>query len=533
MKDQSNFKGQSHVRHAASALSAVIMLLALASMACSIGVLTPSDPLFAAPPASESGTVTPIMVFSTAEPAAATPTPVPVKAVSAGGLSADPTMDPNTSPILYYTQAGDTLPVVAVRFGVDPAEIMSPEPLSATNLLHPNQLMVIPHRLANTTSNIKILPDSDVVFSPSAVELDITAFANQAGGYLSTYRDWLGTTQWTTGAEIVYRVALENSINPRLLLALLEYQSGWVYGQPANLALLDYPMGKIGLSSKGLYPQLAWAVNFLSTGYYGWREGLITEIRFTDGVTARLAPDLNAGTVALQYYLAQIYTTQQWVQALDQNTGIPALYERMFGSPWLRAQQVEPLYPPDLQQPEMILPFFVGQVWAYTGGPHGAWESEGARAALDFSPAREQSGCVDSNAWVLAAASGQVVRSGNGVVVIDLDGDGLEQTGWVLMYLHIESESRIPLGTWVVTGDLIGHPSCEGGHATGTHVHIARKYNGEWIPAYGPLPFNLDGWIAFGGAKPYQGTLVRDGVTVYASQVGSFESRIIRQRSEP
>jgi hypothetical protein len=119
------------------------------------------------------------------------------------------------------------------------------------------------------------------------------------------------------------------------------------------------------------------------------------------------------------------------------------------------------------------------------------------------------------------------------VVVIDLDGDGLEQTGWVLMYLHIESESRIPLGTWVVTGDLIGHPSCEGGHATGTHVHIARKYNGEWIPAYGPLPFNLDGWIAFGGAKPYQGTLVRDGVTVYASQVGSFESRIIRQRSEP
>jgi LasA protease len=292
-------------------------------------------------------------------------------------------------------------------------------------------------------------------------------------------------------------------------------------------------MGNIELSSKGLYSQLSWAVNFISTEYYGWREGLIKDIQFSDGVTARLAPDLNAGTVALQYYLAKIYNTQQWVVALDQTTGIPALFERMFGNPWIRAQEVEPLYPTDLTQPELILPFFIGQVWAYTGGPHGAWESAGARAALDFSPARSQSGCVESEAWALAMGAGQVVRSGNGVVVIDLDGDGQEQTGWALLYLHIEEDGRVPLGTWLETGDLIGHPSCEGGRATGTHIHIARKYNGEWIPAGGPLPFVLDGWVAYAGANPYQGTLVRNGETVYASTVGSFESRIIRQRSEP
>jgi hypothetical protein len=35
----------------------------------------------------------------------------------------------------------------------------------------------------------------------------------------------------------------------------------------------------------------------------------------------------------------------------------------------------------------------------------------------------------------------------------------------------------------VKTGDRIGHPSCEGGAANATHVHIARRYNGEWIPA--------------------------------------------------
>jgi len=511
----------------------MVSVLALAVMACSIGVLTPSDPLFAAPVNESTGTVAPIMVFATETPVSASPTPEVLAADGIGGASNEPTMDPNLAPILYYTQAGDILSVVASRFGVDPGEIMSPDPLLDKGLLHPNQLLVIPNRMANTTSSIKIIPDSEVVFSPSGLDFDIDAFVQAAGGYLSGYKEWLGTTEWTSGADIIYRVALENSINPRLLLALLEYQAGWVYGQPANLALLDYPMGKIDLQKKGLYSQLAWAVNHLSTGYYGWREGLITEIQFQDGVIARLAPDQNAGTIALQYYLAQFYDTQQWILAMDQENGFPALYERMYGNPWLRAQVVEPLYPPDLAQPNLILPFFYNQIWAYTGGPHGAWEKSGSRAALDFSPGRMKPGCVESDAWVLAMASGLVVRSGGGVVVIDLDGDGYEQTGWVVLYLHIASKGRIPMGTWVETGDMIGHPSCEGGVSTGTHVHIARKFNGEWIPAAGPLPFNLDGWVASAGSEPYQGTLERNGDVIQANVFGSGESKIIRTRSDP
>jgi len=220
---------------------------------------------------------------------------------------------------------------VAVRFGVDASEITSPDPLPAAALLSPNTLLVIPQRLANTTLSEKVLPDSEVINSPSTIGFDVEAFVNQAGGYLSEYREWLGTSQWTTGAEIVERVALENSINPRLLLALLEYQSGWLYGQPASVTQEDYPLGKIDFGRKGLYGQLSWAVNQLSIGFYGWREGLVTEVQFSDGVSARLAPDLNAGTVALQYYFAQVYDTVNWVQALNDSIGVPALYRRMFG----------------------------------------------------------------------------------------------------------------------------------------------------------------------------------------------------------
>ena len=31
-----------------------------------------------------------------------------------------------------------------------------------------------------------------------------------------------------------------------------------------------------------------------------------------------------------------------------------------------------------------------------------------------------------------------IARMGNGVVILDLDGDGKEQTGWVLFYLHVD-----------------------------------------------------------------------------------------------
>jgi LasA protease len=97
-----------------------------------------------------------------------------------------------------------------------------------------------------------------------------------------------------------------------------------------------------------------------------------------------------------------------------------------------------------------------------------------------------------------------------------LDGDGLEQTGWTVLYLHVDSSERVKAGTYLHAGERIGHNSCEGGFSTGTHLHLARRYNGEWIPADGPLPFDLDGWISQGAGSEYDGYLVKDGVSIEA-----------------
>jgi LasA protease len=245
----------------------------------------------------------------------------------------------------------------------------------------------------------------------------------------------------------------------------------------------------------------------------------------------RLNPELNAGTVAVQYMFSRHLNQEDWMQAIDVNSGFPALFTSMYGDPWARSQETGPLFPRDLTQPTFTLPFDVGVLWNLTSGPHAAWEQESALGALDFAPAGVE-GCSETNSWVVAIASGKIVRSETGYVVLDLDGDGFEQTGWVVLYQHIATKDRIPVGTGVIAGDHIGHPSCEGGTATGTHVHIARKYNGEWVAAGDPLPFILSGWTAHAGDQLRQGSLTKGDKTITASPVGSNESQIIRLPGE-
>jgi LysM repeat protein len=441
-----------------------------------------------------------------------------------------PTIAPTPQPwYTYTTQSGDYLANLVARFGVPADAIRPPTPLPNEGLIKPGQVLLIPKRLGETSPAIGVLPDCEAIYSPTALDLDVKTYVKTANGRLSAYSEYLANGS-RSGAELVLMVAQDYSISPRLLLALLEYQSHWVFGQPGNIPQEEYPLGYNDINFRGLYKQLTWAARQLSLGYYGWRSGTLISVTFPDHTNLRLSPEINAGTVAVQYFFAKFFNQREWAGVLYAEGGFPSLYEKMFGNPWIRAQTLEPFFPPNLVQPPLELPFYYDRIWSFTGGPHPAWAVDSPRAALDFAPGSMESGCIPSYEWVLSAAPGLVIRSDVGVVVVDLDGDGIEQTGWVLIYLHIASDGRVAAGTRLNVNDPIGRPSCEGGVSTGTHFHFTRKYNGEWILADGPLPFVLGGWRAHAGPKDYEGTLTKDGQTITACTCSSFETKISRPR---
>jgi murein DD-endopeptidase MepM/ murein hydrolase activator NlpD len=444
-----------------------------------------------------------------------TPTPDPPHVV--------PTL--RLEPFDYTVQSGDSLAAIGEIYHVAPETIASANQLDDPNALSIGQRLIVP---APTPSGrgpaFKIIPDSELLYSPSSIPFDISNFLSGKSGYLTSYTEEVDR-KILTSAQIIERVAIENSVNPRLLIAVLEYTSHWLIDSNPEETSKVYPLGYLDERRSGLYKQLSWAANELNRGFYLWQISALPAWLLADGKIIPVDETINAGTAGVQQLLSFLYNQQDWENACSED-GLFKTYSELFGYPF--DYSLEGLIPPDLAQPLMQLPFEPAKSWSFTGGPHGGWGDGSAWAAVDFAPPGEPMGCVLNDAWVTAVASGKVVHSDTGVVILDLDGDGYVQTGWSVLYLHIDSQDRVKAGVELSAGDRIGHPSCEGGLSNGTHLHMARRYNGMWISADGKLPFNLDGWASSGTGSEYDGFLSRNNEVIEAYNGQNDENQIQR-----
>lgn len=425
----------------------------------------------------------------------------------------------------HIVQANDTIRVIANAYGVTIDAMIAANELANPDVLSVGQVLVVPAPLFSSNgSALKIIPDSELVNGPANAAFNIEGFVNSYPGYLAAYSEEV-EGQFLNGWQVVDRVAAFYSVNPRLLLVLLEHQSGWLTNPNPPIDTLSYPIGLVDEFRSGLYRQLSWAANNLNMGYYLWKINAVGMWRTTDAVIIPVEAGINAGTAGVQHMFSTLYDQASWRVAVGEG-GFFQTYQRLFGYPF--DWTIEPLVPNTLTQPTFQLPFETGVPWVLTGGPHDGWDIGSAWAALDFAPSSEQQGCAQKDEWVVAVADGLIVRAENGGVFQDLDNDGAEQTGWTVFYMHIETRERVQAGQFVRAGERIGHPSCEGGFSSGTHLHLARKYNGEWISADGPIPFVMDGWITVGDGIYYGGALVRGNLRVEPCECREPENMVQR-----
>src|SRR3989304_5797057 len=251
--------------------------IAVVSLACARqGILLPGEgtplPTVAAP-----ATLTPSRGPPTNPPPAPSATAAPLPSATtiwtlvppaSPTFPATPTQVATSSlPIVYRVQAGDTLNALAIRFGVTPNDIQGLQGNAPPQgLLNPGLQVVVPVRLGRTTASDEFMPDSEVVFSASAAAFDVAA------------------------------LALDNSVTPRLLLALLEHFGGWVTDPSPSGDALNYPFGIYDASAAGFAAQLIQATNRLGIGYYGWRDASLLELGFRDGSRVGRGPGHQART---------------------------------------------------------------------------------------------------------------------------------------------------------------------------------------------------------------------------------------------
>ncbi|MGB0388560.1 MAG: LysM peptidoglycan-binding domain-containing protein [Ardenticatenaceae bacterium] len=407
-----------------------------------------------------------------------------------------PTASPTLVPGWYEIEEGDTLLEVAISEDTSVDEILELNNISEETKLRIGRVLAIPSEIDLSLPESYLIEDSELVYGATYVDWDTSEFIEQQGGFLAEYEAY-----GRDAGQIIDQMAVKYHVGPRALLASIEMMSGWVTKRKPKEAT---PFG--GAGGGDLHWWTQWAAERMMEGYYGQLEGRRDWVVMANRVQVRLYPGTNPGSAAIANLLAGLVWDADELSELLEDGGFEKSYRRLFGKMDIEAG---PVLPPNGEQPYFALPWTPGEQWVFTGGPHGGYgDYVTGWAALDFAPPIPR-GCWPSEFPARAVARGVVIESREGEVWIDTDDDGDVRTGWVLYYLHLDTEGRLEAGEKVKVGDVVGYPSCEGGIANASHLHIARMYNGQWMPAHAPVPFQLGNWTAQGLiGSSYDGRLI-------------------------
>ncbi len=146
------------------------------------------------------------------------------------------------------------------------------------------------------------------------------------------------------------------------------------------------------------------------------------------------------------------------------------------------------------------LPYPEGESWSFNGVHDWSGNSGGAdMSSIDYSDGWPAWNVDVSNTWVVSAASGTAEK------VSDCWVDVSHSDGWSSRYYHLENVQVS--NTAVSNNDRLGNYAntssealCNGGSATGPHLHFSILYNGAYYPMNG---VNFSYWTVNSGRFPY------------------------------
>ncbi|WP_271007821.1 M23 family metallopeptidase [Paucibacter sp. B51] len=300
-------------------------------------------------------------------------------------------------------------------------------------------------------------------------------------------------------AEAISHWAGYSSISPRVLLALIEQQTGLLSRPQQSRAALVRPMGELS-SALGFSEQVRDVADQLARALYpasseaGSREfkgGDLAPVSALAGLLARSSSAMQA-------------RAQERTDTVEQDFAL--VYQGLFGHRFdvdAARMPLSALQPAGTLRRTMGVqslgaassylqfPFPVGQSW-YVGGAHtNTGSGTYPMSSLDM----YKSGGWGSNQsanWVVASAGGTFKKHSSCFAEV------VHTDGWSTTYYHLQN-LRYNTGAYVAKNVGIGNPAsnqaqalCNGGQSTGPHLHFSLKYNGGWMHLAG---YALSSWV--------------------------------------
>lgn len=396
-----------------------------------------------------------------------------------------------------------------------------PSEASATTR-HTILLPLIMQSANNETASIStLLADGQFVYGPNVGDFDVERYLAETQSPLLPH------------ASVIYDKATYYSVNPRLILTLLEMtvaQSVVVDGSTAAPPTIE---------REQLSAHLERMLVELTRHFYGQLYGRNLAVQSSaaylapvavtvaSGETTRFESTGNAASDAILVTLAPYLTQDDWQQISAAGTSGSFIdtYRQLFpdSDPLDESNRIQPNQaPPDgviqaAAAPATLLkfPFAEGDSWRYTGGPHAFNGcTDNVFSAVDFAPLG-YSGCSDPVAedrWITSPAAGTVsaVSCGGCNVAVE------HGNGWGTRVYHVVNP-QVTKGQKIATDTRLGNPSCApvgvscgscGGGSTGVHQHIDLRFNGAFVAIDGTA---FEGWKIQAGDACYQGKLEKNG----------------------
>jgi murein DD-endopeptidase MepM/ murein hydrolase activator NlpD len=404
-----------------------------------------------------------------AQPAPPQPSPTP-----AAVLQATPTVTTGPAATSAPLPSATTAPAIE-----------TPSPLPSVTPAAPTEGFFHPARLS---------------YAPDFADDRLQAFLAEQAGPLKEVRVQIGSRSQSFAAVLTSLSSLY-SFSPKVMLALIEAQSGLLTAAQPTSDQIGWAVGYQADGRRGIYAQLRWASLEIRQALRDYALGYgnsLPPLEFADGSEQQVDPTLSLSRYVLARVLAPTTTPGNLNNRLDRflNT-YSQLFEDPRPAPTDWPEPAEPFLSPPMEEIVPITSFFDHDTpfLQKNGSLLTFWGRSETDIAFAYDGHTGWDYALAPPDLVLAAAEGRVIFAGNSddgcatparAVIVD-HGNGYRTLYWHLATIEVEA------GQVVERGAVLGMAG-ESGCVTGPHLHFQVQYLGRDVDPYGWCGSAPDNW---------------------------------------